>query len=257
MTRTNTQTKTTTPTLVSDCTCKPKAAPSGKMWQKVGKTPKAKAPTQPPEAVFTRYDFHKLPGVSLIVPDGTAPVELIRIASAVAEEMSLLTMRKVVGQLIESHEADMAFTDKLFGQMSQSAQREAVMALHDANEAERADMAKCGPEPDETRYTKPVSASKAESIGHPSRSQIPTIDEIINIHTSVEDFLHRWMKDNAPAEIFNLFKNADTLWCAELGYFEEGTLTPKGFDVRDIVGAACAATARLCDLDPDFEVDDE
>ena len=113
MTRTNNQTKTTT--LVADCPCVPKPTKGGKPWQTVGNSPKTKAPTQQPKALFMRYDFHNLPGVALIVPEGMTPIELIRISAAVAEEMSLLAMRDTVQALLAPDEEGALLAPKIGG----------------------------------------------------------------------------------------------------------------------------------------------
>lgn len=122
MTRTN-QTKTTTPTLIADCTCKPKAAPSGKAWQKVGKASKAKAPTQAPEPLFKRYEFKDLPGVALIVPDLTAPCDLIHIASSVAEQISHMTLNGMVRTLLAMHDVDMVAMNRKIAKLTKEAQQ--------------------------------------------------------------------------------------------------------------------------------------
>lgn len=60
------------------------------------------SPPVPPEMLFQRHDFRNIPGVSLIVPDGTAPADLIRIAGQVQIEVGLMVMRRVTNALTET-----------------------------------------------------------------------------------------------------------------------------------------------------------
>jgi len=57
-------------------------------------------PKEPPQQLFQKFDFNAMPGVSLIVPDGTPPAELIRISATVCEEIGLMVMRKVTAALL-------------------------------------------------------------------------------------------------------------------------------------------------------------
>lgn len=57
-------------------------------------------PPAPPQQFFQRHEFNNMPGVALIVPDGTPPAEMIRIAATVCEEISLLMLRKTNNALM-------------------------------------------------------------------------------------------------------------------------------------------------------------
>lgn len=54
----------------------------------------------PPEPLFQRYDFNAMPGVALIVPDGTPPADLIRIAGKVGTEIGLMVMHRAVNAVL-------------------------------------------------------------------------------------------------------------------------------------------------------------
>jgi len=58
------------------------------------------APPPAPQQLFTHYGFKNMPGVNLVVPDGTPPAELIRIAASVVEEISLMVLRKTAAALL-------------------------------------------------------------------------------------------------------------------------------------------------------------
>lgn len=55
---------------------------------------------EPPQQFFQRHEFNNMPGVVLIVPSGTPPAEMIRIAATVCEEISLLVLRKTNNALM-------------------------------------------------------------------------------------------------------------------------------------------------------------
>lgn len=58
------------------------------------------SPPVPPEMLFQRHDFKNIPGVALIVPDGTPPADLIRIAGQMQVEIGLMVMRRAMDAVL-------------------------------------------------------------------------------------------------------------------------------------------------------------
>lgn len=86
----------------------------------------------------------------------------------------------------------------------------------------------------------------------------PALQEIRFTGGDIIDFMARWLKDNAPADVCALFEQYQALWLAETSYHDNGgQISPRDIGPREVMAAIYAAKAGLFRLDPDFEVSND